>query len=90
MLHRKLKESERNNYLMRNELAQKDHELVVIRQRANSNEAKARDYDQVKRRIQQLEAMFLRQQMVQDLNLNRGHMGGHGFGPDHFGGDGIC
>lgn len=59
MLHRKLKESQMENAGMRRTLADKDHECEINRQRANSNEAKAREFDQAKRRIVQLESFIL-------------------------------
>lgn len=90
MLHRKLKESQVQNNTLKHQFEAKDHECNILRQRANSNEAKLHGYEQAKRRVQQLESLLLRQQMLSDLHLNNHHMGPRGFGPDFGGGDGIC
>lgn len=95
LLHRKFKESQHVSDQRYSLLQEKDHEINILRQRANSNEAKARGFDAAKRRIQELQALLLRQQMQSDLTLNhrppRDPYGGGGYGPGgHFGNDGIC
>lgn len=73
LLHRKHMTEKHEKEQSRRECHNKDHELNVLRQRANSNEARARglhdENTQLKARLQQFQNLLLRGAMAHDPSL---------------------
>ena len=67
ILHRKLDETKREKESTQRTLREREYEVNVLKERANSNEVKARGLEAAQERIHQLELALLKYAMGSDL-----------------------